>query len=70
LLAAEFERVSGYRGIQNIDSHAGYKDWFIQEFRKPGFTIELGLGVNPLPLSQFDEIYSEAIGIFLASLYM
>jgi len=69
-LAAEFERVSGYRGIQNIDSHAGYKDWFIQEFRKPGFTIELGLGVNPLPLSQFDEIYSEAIGIFLASLYM
>ena len=53
-----------------IDSHAGYKDWFIQEFRKPGFTIELGLGVNPLPISQFDEIYSESLGIFLASLYM
>ena len=70
VIATEFERVSGYRGIQYIDSHAGYKDWFIQEFRKPGFTIELGLGVNPLPLSQFDEIYSEAIGIFLASLYM
>lgn len=70
LIATEFEKVSGYRGIQYIDSHAGYKDWFIQEFRKPGFTIELGLGVNPLPLSQFDEIYSEALGIFLASLYM
>jgi g-D-glutamyl-meso-diaminopimelate peptidase len=70
IFATEFERVSGYRGIQYIDSHAGYKDWFIQEFQKPGFTIELGLGVNPLPLSQFDEIYSEAIGIFLASLYM
>ena len=50
--------------IQYIDSHAGYKDWFIQEFRKPGFTIELGVGVNPLPLSQFDEIYEEALGIF------
>ena len=70
ILAIEFEKVSGYREIQYIDSHAGYRDWFIQEFRKPGFTIELGLGVNPLPLSQFDEIYSEAIGIFLASLYM
>ncbi len=69
-IATEFERVSGYRGIQYIDSHAGYKDWFIQEFREPGFTVELGLGVNPLPLSQFDEIYGEALGIFLASLYM
>ena len=70
VIATEFERVSGYRGIQYIDSHAGYKDWFIQEFRKPGFTIELGLGVNPLPISQFDEIYRESLGIFLAGLYM
>jgi len=70
VIATEFERVSGYKGIQYIDSHAGYKDWFIQEFRKPGFTIELGQGINPLPLSQFDEIYGEVLGIFLASLYM
>lgn len=70
ILAAEFERVSGYKAIQYIDSHAGYKDWFIQEFRKPGFTLELGSGVNPLPISQFNEIYEEVLGIFLASLYM
>lgn len=69
-LAQEFERVSGYRAVQYIDSHAGYKDWFIQEFRKPAFTIELGMGVNPLPISQFDEIYDDFLGIFLASLYM
>ncbi|MGG0716504.1 M14 family metallopeptidase [Robertmurraya massiliosenegalensis] len=70
VLAQEFERVSGYQAVQYIDSHAGYKDWFIQEFRRPGFTLELGLGKNPLPLSQFDEIYEEFLGIFLASLYM
>ncbi|WP_428909110.1 M14 family metallopeptidase [Niallia sp. Krafla_26] len=70
VIAAEFERVSGYQAIQYIDSHAGYKDWFIQEFRKPGFTLELGSGVNPLPISQFDEIYEEVLGIFLASMYM
>lgn len=70
VLAEEFARVSGYRSVQNIDSHAGYKDWFIQEFRKPGFTLELGLGVNPLPLSQFNEMYEEFLGIFLASMYM
>lgn len=68
-IATEFARVSGYRAVRNIDSHAGYKDWFIQQFRKPGFTIELGEGVNPLPLSQFDEIYEAVLGIFLASLY-
>jgi g-D-glutamyl-meso-diaminopimelate peptidase len=70
ILAQEFERVSGYRSIQYIDSYAGYKDWFIQEFQKPGFTVELGLGTNPLPLSQYSEIYEEFLGIFLASLYM
>lgn len=69
-LAMKFQRVSPYQAVQYIDSHAGYKDWFIQEFRKPGFTIELGSGVNPLPISQFNEIYEEALGIFLASLYM
>lgn len=66
----EFERVSGYQPIRNVYSFAGYKDWFIQVYRRPGFTVELGQGVNPLPLSQFDEIYQETIGIFLASLYM
>jgi g-D-glutamyl-meso-diaminopimelate peptidase len=70
VLAREFARVSGYRAVRFIDSHAGYKDWFIQEFRRPGFTVELGEGVNPLPISQFDEIYHDALGIFLASLYM
>ena len=44
-------------------SFAGFKDWFIQEFRRPGYTIEVGLGENPLPLSQFDEIYRDNVGI-------
>ncbi len=70
MLANEFARLSGYKAVQNVDSHAGYKDWFIQEFRKPGFTLELGKGINPLPLSQFDDIYKDVLGIFLASLYL
>ena len=37
--------------------HAGFKDWFILEYDKPGYTIECGLGENPLPISEFDEIY-------------
>ncbi|MBH0166413.1 LysM peptidoglycan-binding domain-containing protein [Fictibacillus sp. 7GRE50] len=69
-IASEFERVSGYKAIRYVDSYAGYKDWFIQEYRKPGFTIELGIGVNPLPLRQFDTIYEDTRGILLAALYM
>lgn len=38
-------------------SYAGYKDWFIQEFHRPGYTVECGLGENPLPIAQLDAIY-------------
>ena len=43
--------------------YAGYKDWFIQQFNRPGYTIEVGIGENPLPLSQFEEIYRDNMGI-------
>ncbi|VEF46900.1 gamma-D-glutamyl-L-diamino acid endopeptidase I [Bacillus freudenreichii] len=68
ILARDFARLSGYKAVRYIDSYAGYKDWFIQDFRKPGFTIELGIGQNPLPLSQFEEIYAHMLGLFVRSL--
>ena len=64
-LAKEFARLSGY-ALEDTpfeSSFAGYKDWFIQRFRRPGFTIEVGQGENPLPLSQFDKIYQDNLGI-------
>lgn len=70
VIVNEFSRVSGYAPIRYVDSYAGYKDWFIQDFRRPGFTIEVGKGVNPLPMSQFGEIYYKNLSILLASLYM
>jgi len=69
-IVAEFARVSGYTPVRYVESYAGYKDWFIQDWRRPGFTVEAGRGVNPLPLSQFEEIYQETLGILLANLYM
>lgn len=68
-LAEIFERVSGYKAIRYIDSHAGYRDWFIYIYRRPGFTFELGEGVNPLPITQFKQIYQEMLGVFLVALY-
>ncbi|ETI66455.1 M14 family metallopeptidase [Neobacillus vireti] len=66
----EFSRVSGYVPVKTIESYAGYKDWFIQDWQRPGFTVELGHGINPLPISQFNEIYQKSLGIFLAGLYL
>ncbi len=48
-----------------IASYAGYKDWFIQEYRRPGYTVEVGRGQNPLPISQFDKIYSDNLTLLL-----
>ena len=56
-------RVSGYTLADTpyASSFAGYKDWFIQNFRRPGYTVEVGMGENPLPLSQFAEIYRDNV---------
>lgn len=61
---------SGYPlELTPIDSSfAGYKDWFIQDFNRPGYTIETGRGKNPLPLEQFDIIYKENKPLILAAI--
>ncbi|WP_333861276.1 M14 family metallopeptidase [Clostridium sp.] len=62
-----FAKASGYSLTETtgIASYAGYKDWFIQDHRRPGFTIEVGKGKNPLPISQFDKIYDDNEEILL-----
>ncbi len=68
-LGEAFAAVSGYalEDTPYESSFAGYKDWFIQEFRRPGYTVEVGLGENPLPLSQFDQIYADNVGILVTA---
>lgn len=66
-IGERFAETSGY----SLDltppesAFAGYKDWFIQEYNRPGYTIEAGLGENPLPISQFEKIYNDNIGILV-----
>lgn len=66
-IGEQFARVSGYAlaSPEGIASYAGYKDWFIQEWRRPGYTIEVGRGRNPLPISQFDAIYARNLNMLL-----
>lgn len=69
-IADLFAGVSGYLVEETPYSSgfAGYKDWFIQEYDLPGYTIEAGRGVNPLPLSELPGMYRENLGIFIAGL--
>ena len=68
-LGDRFAEVSGYELAETpfLSAFAGYKDWFIKYFRRPGYTIEVGAGENPLPLSQFDEIYRDNLGILVTA---
>ena len=64
-IADYFAAVSGYAVEETpaVSGYAGYKDWFIMTYNRPGYTIEAGLGENPLPMSQFGQIYRDNIGI-------
>ena len=60
-LATRLSAAGGYalEDVPDTSSHAGYRDWFIETFNRPGMTVECGLGENPLPLSDFDGIYKK-----------
>ncbi len=66
-IAGLFSELSGYTldDVPYASSFAGYRDWFIQDYIRPGFTVEAGLGTNPLPLSQFDSIYASCLPILV-----
>ncbi|MHB1314658.1 MAG: M14 family zinc carboxypeptidase [Christensenellales bacterium] len=67
LIGEELSRDSGYtlEEASGIASYAGYKDWFTLAYRRSGYTIEVGRGINPLPISQFDRIYNDNLPVLL-----
>lgn len=69
-LAEEMAKVSGYAVSTPTGSAAfgGCKDWFIKEFGKAGFTIEIGSGQNPLPMEKLNEVYDENALIILKAM--
>ena len=69
-LAEKFSEASGYavEEVPQEASNAGFKDWFLRRFHRPGFTIEAGLGENPLPLSQLPQLIRENEPLLAAAL--
>ena len=56
-----FTSSSGYVPAENagLYAHGGFKDWFIETFCRPAFTVEIGKGRNPLPPEDFEEIWEK-----------
>lgn len=51
---------SGYKieYPEGLASGGGFKDWFVKEFLRPAFTIEIGKGKNPLPKEVYPETFA------------
>ncbi len=58
-IAQKLSELSGYTVSKptGIAVGGGFKDWFIEEFHRPAFTLEIGKGVNPLSTDVFDSEY-------------
>ncbi len=69
-IARAFTKISPYQldNTEGIASYGGYKDWFVDKFNKPGFTVEVGSGQNPLPMSDLEKIYYETLPILLGAM--
>ena len=69
-IADYFASVSGYavEETPSASGYAGYKDWFIEEYDRPGYTVEAGMGENPLPMTQVERIYHDNKGILVGGM--
>lgn len=69
-IAKIFSVLSDYILVKNdgLASSGGLKDWFIEEFKRPAFTVEIGKGENPLPVSDLDEIYEKLEAMMVVGL--
>jgi g-D-glutamyl-meso-diaminopimelate peptidase len=59
-IGKRLEVMTGYKlnEPEGAAAYGGLTDWFIAEKKRPSYTIECGLGENPLPFSDFCEIYT------------
>ena len=67
-IARKMSDASGYQLIlaDGLTDCTGYKDWVIEKFNIPAFTVEVGKGENPLPLSQFKKIFDDNLKLILS----
>ena len=68
--AEAIAKACGYRAVIPTGTAAfgGAKDWYIKEYKKQAFTAELGLGTNPLPVSELTQMKTDTEIICLTAM--
>lgn len=66
-IAQMLAQSSGYalQTQEGLASHGGFKDFFLEKFERPGFTIEIGRGKNPLPIWELSPIFARLYEMLL-----
>ena len=63
IIANEISKETGYKLVPNEVSNtgSGYKDWFIEQYEKPGLTIEVSPYVGPVkvPIENYNDIWQK-----------
>ncbi|MBO4879181.1 MAG: peptidoglycan-binding protein [Clostridia bacterium] len=69
-IAEAMAESSGYAlaEVPEESANAGFRDWFILNYRLPGYTVEAGKGTNPLPLSELPKMIDENIPLMVTAL--
>ncbi len=69
-IARKMADASGYciAEPEALASMGGFKDWFLDCFHRPAFTIEAGKGKNPLPFSQLTAIEGRLFPLMMEGL--
>lgn len=71
-LAKTLSKLTGYKVMppQYLPGSGASADWFIQETKMPGITLEISpyIGEQPVPLSKWDAIWRQnhKVGLYLA----
>lgn len=70
IMAQALAKSCGYKTAkpEGLASNGGFKDWYISVFARPGFTIEIGNGKNPLPTSDLEPVYEKLRNLLIMGL--
>lgn len=71
-IAKMLSALTDYTLVKNegLYSSGGLKDWFIEEFKRPAFTVEIGRGQNPLPIDDANNIYERLESMMVAGMIL
>ena len=71
LMAEILAASCGYRVNKGEEvSHGSFQSWFIHRMRRPGFSIQIGRGPDPLPIEELEPLYARLLETLLLTMLL